>query len=60
VKSKELSLLGLANTSDAKLTASNMNLMKSQLEGNTQIDELRSFTALECKYLVALMKNRSI
>lgn len=37
-----------------------MNLMKKQLEGTATIDAMRSFTNVECMYLVTLMKNRSV
>ena len=43
-----------------RFTTSNMNLMKNQLEGKVDLDEQKSFSHIECKYLVSLLKNRSV
>lgn len=42
------------------MTQSNLNLMKNAIEGTASFDEMRSFTALEVKYLVSVLKNRSV
>ena len=34
--------------------------MKNAIEGTASFDEMRSFTALEVKYLVSVLKNRSV
>jgi len=48
VNGKQQSLLGLgASGPSQKLTASNMNLMKQQLEGRVALDEARAFKPLE-------------
>ena len=42
------------------LTKSNMNLMKKQLDGSEVINESIGYTYIECRYLVSILKNRSV
>ena len=42
------------------LTKSNMNLMKKQLDGSEVINENIGYTYIECRYLVSILKNRSV
>ena len=58
-KSNTMSGMINSNTSN-RITASNMNLMKSQLDGETSMDDQKCLTAVECKYLVSVLKNRSV
>ena len=53
--------LGLAGSHlGSRITASNMNLMKSALDGSINFDETNSFSFIETKYLVSVLKNRSV
>ena len=35
-------------------------LMKTKLEGSFMMDDALSLTAIECKYLLSVLKNRAI
>ena len=51
---------GYGSASPTAFTASKNNLMKMKLEGSFMMDDARSLTAVECKYLLSVLKNRAI
>mmetsp|Transcript_14042 Transcript_14042/g.17746 ORF Transcript_14042/g.17746 Transcript_14042/m.17746 type:complete len:244 (+) Transcript_14042:420-1151(+) len=57
-----MSLLGINMDTSlrSKNTASNLNLLKKELEGHSTLDEQKAYTQLECNYLVSILKNRSV
>ena len=56
-----LSHLGLGESMKSnKMTASNLNLLKKELEGTSTLDDQRAYSQLECNYLVSILKNRSV
>ena len=42
------------------MTASNLNLLKQELEGNAPLESARAYSHLECTYLLSVLKNRSV
>ena len=55
-----LGLGGLGESMRSKMTSSNLNLLKKELEGTMNLDDQRAYSQLECNYLVSILKNRSV
>ena len=54
------SIRGYGAASPSIFSQSKNNLMKMKLEGSFMMDDARSLTAVECKYLLSVLKNRAI
>ena len=55
-----LGLGGLGESMRSKMTNSNLNLLKKELEGTMSLDDQRAYSQLESDYLVSILKNRSV
>ena len=53
-----LSMAKFGSSATNPFTQSNMNIMKNKMDAN--LDDALSLTAIECKYLVSVFKNRSV